>query len=218
MIIKTCGLRAPENIAALAKLPIDWFGFICYPQSSRYIGPEATALRQYLADQPVPQQRVGVFVNASIDEIRAAVAHLNLNLLQLHGEESPAFCAAVRAALSVGGGEPLPLIKAFRVGPDFDFQLTAAYAPYCSYFLFDTKGETHGGTGQKFDWSVLRQYVGDTPFLLSGGIGPTDAAAVKAFQHPRLIGIDVNSKFERAPGLKDAQKLNEFLTAIITSS
>jgi phosphoribosylanthranilate isomerase len=211
MIIKTCGLRVPDNIAAIAKLPIDWLGFIAFPKSSRYVGRGESELTRYLAGADLPQERVGVFVNANNKEISAAVRELGLTMLQLHGEESPASCGELQQFLQEEEGRALPLIKAFRVGPDFDFEYTRAYAPYCAYFLFDTKGQTHGGIGHKFDWEVLSNYRGDTPFLLSGGIGPEDAEAVLAVQHPQLAGIDLNSKFEIAPALKHTQQLDYFL-------
>ena len=195
MIIKVCGMRDASNIQALEKLRINWMGMIFWPKSSRFV-PEVPA---YL---PRRVKRVGVFVDASMEEIRQHVTDYQLDIIQLHGQESPAFAEALK---------PLPVIKAFNIADPEDLNQTKAYEGIVDYFLFDTKGKVVGGNGEKFDWAVLSSYQGETPFLLSGGIGPDDAEAVNSFHHPRCIGIDLNSRFEQAPAFKDITKLRKFI-------
>lgn len=195
MIIKVCGMRDASNIQELEKLSINWMGMIFWPQSSRFV-PEVPA---YL---PRRVKRVGVFVDASMEEIRQHVTDYQLDIIQLHGQESPAFAEALK---------PLPVIKAFNFADPEDLNQTKAYEGIVDYFLFDTKGKVVGGNGEKFDWAVLSSYQGETPFLLSGGIGPDDAEAVNSFHHPRCIGIDLNSRFEQAPAFKDITKLRKFI-------
>ena len=259
MLVKICGMRDPENIRAVASLPIDLMGFIFYEKSSRYV--RSTGIL------PVPAnvQRVGVFVNADFDFVLEKIKTHQLHYLQLHGDETPEYCRDIQAEIKASRtptlkGEPpalfpdseeIKLIKAFRVNADFDFSKTKRYEPYCAYFLFDTKKKTnavlpptpskggdfslrekllalsspplegvggwtapYGGTGEKFNWQLLQQYTGDTPFLLSGGIGAEDAQAVQNFSHPKFAGIDVNSKFELKPALKDVSKIEDFLDVL----
>ena len=195
MIIKVCGMRDASNIQELEKLSINWMGMIFWPKSSRFV-PEVPA---YL---PRRVKLVGVFVDASMEEIRQHVTDYQLDIIQLHGQESPAFAEALK---------PLPVIKAFNIADPEDLNQTKAYEGIVDYFLFDTKGKVVGGNGEKFDWAVLSSYQGETPFLLSGGIGPDDAEAVNSFHHPRCIGIDLNSRFEQAPTFKDITKLRNFI-------
>ena len=195
MIIKVCGMRDASNIQELEKLSINWMGMIFWPKSSRFV-PEVPA---YL---PRRVKLVGVFVDASMEEIRQHVTDYQLDIIQLHGQESPAFAEALK---------PLPVIKAFNIADPEDLNQTKAYEGIVDYYLFDTKGNVVGGNGEKFDWAVLSSYQGETPFLLSGGIGPDDAEAVNSFHHPRCIGIDLNSRFEQAPTFKDITKLRKFI-------
>lgn len=194
-------MRESDNIRAVEQLGIDWLGFIFWPKSSRYV----TAPPAYL---PQRAKRVGVFVDAGIDEVLQHVADYELHAVQLHGHESPDYIQTLRAA-----GVPL-VIKALNMATPADIEQTKAYEGAVDYFLFDTKGPSVGGNGTQFDWTVLNDYHGMTPFLLSGGIGPDDAERVKAFRHPQLAGIDLNSRFEVAPALKDIQKLTTFLTQL----
>lgn len=194
-IIKVCGMRDSQNISALARLSIDWMGMIFWSGSKRYVSTPPDHLPQGL-------KIVGVFVDASLDDIRQHVVDYQLDLIQLHGHETPEFLKALK---------PLILVKAFNIASTNDLKQTEAYDGIADYFLFDTKGKVVGGNGEKFDWSVLSSYQGSTPFLLSGGIGPEDAESVKSFHHPKCIGIDLNSRFEIAPGLKDINKLATFI-------
>lgn len=208
MLIKVCGLRKSENIDELAKLPIDWMGFIFYPKSSRYVGSQDVLDEKLENALDVPQKKVGVFVDATIREIQSAINNYKLDLVQLHGNESPAFCRKIR-------DNKIQIIKAFRLNQNFDFEYTKAYEAVCDYFLFDTKGKLPGGTGLKFNWQILQKYDGKIPFILSGGIGPNDVEAIQDFRHPKWAGIDLNSGFEDEPALKNAPKLNTFIHAIL---
>lgn len=198
MIVKVCGMRDAENIRQLETLGIDWMGMIFWPKSKRYVSMPPVYLPQHV-------RKVGVFVDASLDAIRQHVEDYQLDIVQLHGQESPETLKTLK---------PLTLIKAFNIATPEDLQKTEPYEGLADYFLFDTKGKSVGGNGEKFDWSVLDSYQGETPFLLSGGIGSEDAQDVKTFHHPKCIGIDLNSRFETEPGLKDITKLKQFLEAI----
>ncbi len=199
MIIKTCGMRDADNIRAVSELRIDWMGFIFWPPSSRYVSEKPTFL-------PTRQKRVGVFVDARIEEVKSKADEYALDLIQLHGSESPAFCEWLKA------NSRQQLIKAFNIATQEDLEQTRPYEGLVDYFLFDTKAKMVGGNGTQFDWSVLSAYQGNTPFLLSGGIGPDDAEKVRNFHHPQLAGIDLNSRFELSPALKDIEKLKQFIT------
>lgn len=199
MIIKTCGMRDADNIRAVSELRIDWMGFIFWAPSSRYVSEKPSFL-------PTHQKRVGVFVDARIEEVKSKADEYALDLIQLHGKESPAFCEWLKA------NSRQQLIKAFNIATQEDLEETIPYEGLVDYFLFDTKAKMVGGNGTQFDWSVLSAYQGNTPFLLSGGIGPDDAEKVRNFHHPQLAGIDLNSRFELSPALKDIEKLKQFIT------
>ena len=202
LTVKVCGMRDADNIRASEQLGIDWLGFIFWPKSSRYVAAPPAYL-------PQRAKRIGVFVDASIDDVQQHVADYGLYAVQLHGHESPEYIKALSAA-----NHQLPIIKAFNIAAPADLEQTKPYEELVDYFLFDAKGKSIGGNGTQFDWTVLNDYHGQTPFLLSGGIGPDDAEHVKAFRHPQLAGIDLNSRFEVAPALKDIQKLTTFLTQL----
>lgn len=205
MIIKVCGMRNPDNMREVARLGIDWMGLIFFAGSPRRIMDN---------EQPAIDicqvKRVGVFVNASQEEIMEMATRYRLDYLQLHGNETPDDCYALQK-------RGYSLIKAFQIATAADLEQTAAYEGRVDYFLFDTKCSGYGGSGHQFDWSVLEAYRGGTPFLLSGGIRPESAMAIRSFSHPRLAGIDLNSGFEIEPGLKDVEKLNHFIHDIKTS-
>ena len=202
MIVKVCGMRDGDNIREVEQLSIDWMGFIFYPKSSRYV----SEVPAYL---PTKCKRVGVFVDASTDEIIKKIHDFSLDAIQLHSNESPEQISHLLSLTS-----HLSIIKAFNIATAEDLKSTASYTGLADYFLFDTKGQSVGGNGEKFDWSVLSNYEGDTPFLLSGGIGPDDAARVSSFHHPKCAGIDLNSKFESSPAFKDVTTLSRFLNEI----
>ena len=193
--IKVCGMREAENIREVEALGIDMMGFIFWPKSSRCVSQRPDYLPKHV-------KRVGVFVDEDPEQVKRLAADFGLDYIQLHGQESPAYI------FQLGG---LHIIKAFNIATVEDLQQTQPYDGLVDYFLFDTKGKSVGGNGEKFNWDVLDAYQGSTHFLLSGGIGPDDAANVKAFHHPKCIGIDLNSRFEVTPGLKDINKLKRFL-------
>ncbi len=199
--LKVCGMRDAENITALAKLQPDFIGFIFHEVSPRYCErvPETTI--------PENIRKTGVFVNKPIEYIFLKKEEFGLDYFQLHGSESPAFCEQVR--LQAG-----PVIKAFNLHPGFDFSKLKAYAPFCDFFLFDASGPKAGGNGIAFDWELLKQYKGETPFLLSGGIDETMAGEIKKINHPAFYGVDINSRFEIRPGLKDINKIKRFKYAL----
>ena len=199
-LIKVCGMREAENIRAVEALGVDWLGFIFWPGSSRYVSERPAYL-------PEKAKRVGVFVDADVDDVLRHVADYRLDLVQLHGHESADYIRQLRRS----GGASLPIIKAISVSSSEDMTLCSAYMNVVDYFLFDTKSPGVGGSGRQFDWTVLEAYDGSVPFLLSGGIGPDDAVRLNAFRHPLLAGIDLNSRFELRPGFKDTNKLKSFL-------
>ena len=194
--LKVCGMKYPENIAEVWAIKPDYMGFIFYEASKRYIDALAPELVKGLDGV----KKVGVFVNASLEQVQAAVEAYGLDLVQLHGAEDVAFAAAV-------GAMGVEVMKAFGIGEDFDWQLLAAYEPVVQYFLFDTKTAAHGGSGQTFDWSLLENYRLQKPYFLSGGLSAENVKLALASEDPRLFAIDVNSKFELRPGLKDVTLL-----------
>ncbi|HNW52321.1 MAG TPA: phosphoribosylanthranilate isomerase [Prolixibacteraceae bacterium] len=202
MIVKICGMGDTVRMHQLATLPVDMLGFIFYPKSPRYVVGKINPVE--IAKLPKHIERVGVFVNAEIDEIHEKAESYFLTAIQLHGNESPELCHELKA-------EGYTILKAFNITKENNYE---SYAPHCDYFLFDTPSTQHGGTGQKFDWAMLENYKGNTPFLLSGGIGPDDAEALKQIVHPKFAGIDINSKFEVEPGIKDMSLIGKFMDEI----
>jgi phosphoribosylanthranilate isomerase len=215
MKIKVCGLNEPVNIEALANLLIDFIGFIFYKKSPRHVrdGNFRTWISES-RDVFGKVKRVGVFVNAEIEEILNKVHDFELDYVQLHGEESPEYCREIQSFWAASTLRSARFIKAFAVDTDFDFARTQEYEGICSLFLFDTKTVQHGGSGVSFDWQLLEKYKGNTPFLLSGGIGEEDAAAIRGLNFPQLYGVDVNSRFEVKPGVKDVEKVKRFIEAL----
>ena len=230
-MIKVCGMRDAENIREVERLftqdsslftlhsslptlhsslPTFWMGFIFWPKSSRYVAEPPAYL-------PERAKRVGVFVDEDVEQICRIARDFALDVIQLHGHESSDYISHLSPLTS-----HLSVIKAFNIATAADLSQTAAYEGLVDYFLFDTKATLPGGSGQQFDWSILDAYQGSTPFLLSGGIGPGDAARVKTFltSHPSPLtskmcaGIDLNSRFEIASALKDVTKLKAFLEKI----
>ena len=202
-LVKVCGMRDADNIREVEAIGIDYMGFIFWPKSSRYVSEMPTYL-------PTKCKRVGVFVDASIGDVMTIAEQYQLDLIQLHGQESSSYITQLRPHLSLLNSK-ISIIKALNIATTADLANAKQYEGIVDYLLFDTKGKSVGGNGEKFDWSVLSAYTGNTPFLLSGGIGPDDAERVKAFNHPKCIGIDLNSKFELSPALKDVNKLQEFI-------
>lgn len=208
MKIKVCGMRDPENIAAVAALYPDYMGFIFYPGSARYVDSDNA---DAITALPASIKRTGVFVNATMEAILDRVKQFNLVAVQLHGKELPGLCRDLQLA-------GLEVIKAFGVDQDFDFESLAPYGEVCDYFLFDTKTSRHGGSGKVFDWGVLSRYTLNKPYFISGGLGPENIAAAMQLPDNRLYAADLNSKFETAPAMKDIQKLAKAITLIKESA
>ncbi len=204
MIVKVCGMRDADNIRDVEALGIDWIGFIFYPKSSRDISGRKPS---YL---PIQCKRVGVMVNPSLDEIRERQMDYRFDLIQLHGDESPEFCAEAKRLLP-----GVKFIKMVQVADEETLNAAVhQYEDVVDCFLFETKTSGYGGSGRQFDWSLLQSYEGKLPFLITGGIGPDDAEKVRAFTHPKFAGIDINSRFETAPALKDVNLVRRFVSCV----
>ena len=196
-------MREPQNIADLLELRPDFMGLIFWPKSSRCVPFNA---QEYVKQKFDNVTKVGVFVNEGFDAVLRYAKEFNLGAIQLHGDESPDFCARIPKEYKV--------LKAFGIAGSADLDKLAPYADCVDFFLFDYKTKGYGGSGQKFDWSILNDARIQKPFLLSGGLGPDDAAAVKSLNISNMIGIDLNSKFEDAPAQKNIGKLRTFLAEV----
>jgi len=195
-------MKFTQNRHEVEKLNVDFLGFIFYARSKRYVG-ETPEPGLFNTEKP----KVGVFVDENAFEILALAKNLGFKWVQLHGKENPKTCQLLKR-------QGLKIIKAFSVDENFHFETTLQYEKVANYFLFDTKTEKHGGSGQKFNWTILDKYNGHIPFFLSGGIGPEDVINILEINHPKFTGVDVNSGFEDEPGLKNMEKLEEFITKI----
>jgi len=196
--IKVCGLKNAENIKAVSALAPDYMGFIFYDKTPRF-AKELSA--KALKDIPATIIKTAVFVNETPENIAAIVDKYKFDAIQLHGNEGPEVCALFKGNVTV--------IKAFGVSPDFDFDQLYAYADHVDYFLFDAKTAIHGGSGQIYDWEVLNDYKLDIPFFLSGGLSLDNMDEIETIKNPQFYGVDLNSRFEISPGIKDIQKLKQ---------
>lgn len=226
MLVKVCGMRDADNIREVSQLGVDMIGFIFYPKSPRFVQmisskagiiPDYSeerielAMARKTAETQKQPARVGVFVDDMPQNIVTRVYNYRLDYIQLHGNEPRETIENLRATIDPDIKPNIRIIKAISVSSAEDIQKYKEYAGAVDLFLFDTKCKTVGGSGQQFDWQVLEQYDGEVPFLQSGGIGPEDASRLHAFHHPKCIGIDLNSRFEIEPGVKDVEKLKGFL-------
>jgi phosphoribosylanthranilate isomerase len=202
--LKVCGMRDPQNIHDVAALNPDYMGFIFYERSKRFI---RTINPSELSQLPENIAKVGVFVNHDLIEVVQKAKMYDLNLIQLHGQESADYVAALKQQFL---GTNIQLMKAFGIDDQFDFRDLEPYKDVVDYFLFDTQTPDHGGSGKIFDWTLLQNYTLDKPYFLSGGIGLESIDAIKALTDKRLYAVDVNSRFETAPGRKDINKLKDF--------
>jgi phosphoribosylanthranilate isomerase len=203
MNTKVCGITQLKQLQQLDGLDIDFAGLIFYKDSPRYVGDKIAAAD--LKNSDFDLKKVGVFVNADYDEIMQVVEDYGLDVVQLHGDESPELCEEL--------SEEVEVIKAFKVSDSkisID-EMVADYDEVCDYYLFDTaSSELEGGTGKQFDWKILTKAKIEKPFFLSGGIGVDDIARVKAFKHPDYYAVDINSKVEKEPGVKDMALVLQF--------
>lgn len=223
MQLKICGMKQPQNIADVAALNPDYLGFIFYEKSKRYVGEDFDGALTYHLPKGI--KKVGVFVDANLEYILTKVEKYGLDLVQLHGEETPEFCRDFRRAnhrdFGTGGiafaqnitknDLKTKIIKVFSIGETFDFTQLEPYKPYCDYFLFDTKGKEKGGNGFIFNWNILKKYDNEKPFFLSGGLSLENIEAVKKLSNLNIIAIDVNSGFEIEAGLKNVELLEKLI-------
>ena len=215
-------MRDAQNIREVSQLGVDMIGMIFYPKSPRYVEMQSShagiipdyAKEDISIESSKTPARVGVFVDDMVQNIVTRVVNYHLDYVQLHGNEPREMCENLRSTLDPDIRPGIKIIKAISVSDASDIQKYKEYVGAVDLFLFDTKCKTVGGSGQQFDWQVLEQYDGEVPFLLSGGIGPEDASRLHAFHHPKCIGIDLNSRFEIEPGVKDVEKLKGFLNEI----
>lgn len=227
MKIKVCGMRNAGNIAELQKLDIDFMGFIFWPKSPRYVQqipsragliPDLPSLdgegikKSETHDKKI--LTVGVFVDDMPQNIVTRVYNYLLDYVQLHGSESAVMIDNLRRTLIPDIAPNIKIIKALSIKDKSDLEKWHEYDGHVDMFLFDTKCKCAGGSGEQFDWSVLEAYDGNIPFLLAGGIGPDDTERIKNFHHPMCLGIDLNSRFETEPGMKDIQKLKLFMAQL----
>lgn len=183
---------------AVADLQPDYMGFICYGMSPRFIGNLPVELIRQL---PASTSKTAVLVNESLEKVGLLIKEYGFDAVQLHGNENPGFCAALKNSVIV--------IKAFGVDEEFDFEQLKPYEDYVDYFLFDTKTDKHGGSGETFNWDILRRYQLNVPFFLSGGLSAGNLEQVINIKHPQFYGVDLNSRFEVSPGVKDLEKLRK---------
>ena len=202
MKIKICGLKYANNIEAVSKLNVDFLGFIFYKNSPRVVTELPDCVKK------LPQKRVGVFVNDTIENIMELKQKYNLDFIQLHGNEDVRFTKRINDYTNV--------IKAFSIDEYFNFKYLNKYKDIVSHFLFDTESKSYGGSGKKFDWNILVKYILDVPFFLSGGIAENDADKIKNLNLKTLYGVDINSCFEDNIGIKNIQKIKKFSTTLRT--
>lgn len=200
-------MRDSSNIAEVAALKPSWMGFIFYPQSKRYVG---TNFSPEVVKSIMPEiKTVGVFVNEKYEDMIEIAQKFDFDMLQLHGNESPEYCRNANI-------EGFDIIKAFGISDAFNWSALEPYTGVCKYFLFDTSTNNYGGSGKKFDWQILESYPFPNPFILSGGIGPDDAGAIKTINISGFAGIDINSCFEIQPAIKDTCMISQFFSKIKT--
>lgn len=202
MEIKVCGMRDPENIRELIdQVKPDWMGLIFYPKSPRFVSYQSA---NQIAGLPI--KKVGVFVNEEEDQILKRIKDFDLSAVQLHGQETPGFVESLSKKTSA------EIWKVISVRDQINWQSLKGYLPFVSKFLFDTATSAHGGSGQKFDWTILETYPYDKGFLLSGGLDEDSVEEISALvdKLPQLQGVDLNSRFEDAPGVKNIEILKKF--------
>ena len=201
LALKVCGMKYQDNIKQVAALQPDYLGFIFYEKSARNFDSES------IPQLPKSIKKTGVFVDADLDLVVDYIKKHDLQAVQLHGKESPEYCEKIKS-------EGIEVIKVFSIKDAFDFSVLNPYVAFVDYFLFDTKGKLPGGNGYTFDWNVLNNYPSEKPFFLSGGIGLSEVEDIKKFAKSKAskycYALDVNSKFEIEPGLKNIDDLKKF--------
>ncbi len=198
-------MKYQQNIHEITKLKPDLIGFIFYQNSKRFVGENLN--EDLLKIIPKTTKKVAVFVNESVAQVINIKEKYGFDYVQLHGDESPEYCEEVFY-------NGIKIIKSFGINEDFDFNNLNLYAGFCDLLLFDTKAKEYGGTGKSFDWKLLENYTAETPFLLSGGIGPENVKEALKFRHPKFLGLDINSKLEVRPGIKSKDKTELIIKTI----
>lgn len=215
MMIKVCGMREPNNIRALSQIDgVDMMGLIFFLKSPRCV-PATLKLQQLPEQHP---KLVGVFVNETQRNVITQVINFRLDYVQLHGTENPTYLDNLRKAIVPDILPDIKIIKAISVREADDVKRWRDYEGHADLLLFDTKTKLVGGSGEQFDWSILQNYDGNIPFILSGGIGPEDTERVMKFHHPMCVGIDLNSRFEVAPAVKNTEEIQKFVTKVKSRS
>jgi phosphoribosylanthranilate isomerase len=209
MRVKVCGMTQLDQVRKLDEMGVDFAGFIFYQKSPRYVARHLTG--EKLKKEKLKLGKVGVFVNATYEELMKHVDEYGLDMVQLHGDETPRFCERVANYISV--------IKVFRMGENDPIDwIVKPFEDSCDMFLFDTEGAGYGGTGKKFNWDALKNASINKLFFLSGGIEPADTEKLKIFSEERiakkLFSVDINSKFEISSGVKDLKKVREFVVKL----
>ena len=195
-------MKYPDNIREVTSLHPDFMGFIFYPNSPRFAGQlDAVSLTSL----PTSIKKTGVFVNENLENILTYIHKYKLDAVQLHGADNKKLCLKIKEEAKV------MVIKAFAVMASYNLKVTKESEDFADLFLFDTKTDLYGGSGQKFNWNILHDYHGEKDFLLSGGISPDDVKAIRKIEHPKMIGVDLNSRFEIKPGLKNVALLSQFI-------
>lgn len=210
--IKVCGMRDAENIRAIDAIEaVDMIGLIFWPKSKRYVAQKPAYL-------PEHAMRVGVFVDADPEEVVAKVKEYDLGIVQMHGDENLAYVTALHKLLFEAGITKMPkIVKAIPVASRSSVLKAMMWDGYVDGILFETPTNGYGGSGVSFDWSLLSSYRARTPFFLTGGIGPQSLEALKEFSHPQWIGVDLNSRFETEPALKDVELVRQFVSELKAS-
>ncbi len=201
MNLKVCGLKHEHNITELMQLPIDYMGFIFYKKSPRFVGENLSF--DFMRTIPKQIKKTGVFVNENSYSIFNHIAHYDLDIVQLHGNETPEICAELKAQVQV--------MKAFQIKDGFNFKQLENYLSVVDYFLFDSPTATYGGSGNQFNWQELQKYNYNIPFFLSGGISEEHIEEIKQLEIQQLVAVDINSKFETEPGLKNIEHIKDFI-------
>jgi phosphoribosylanthranilate isomerase len=205
MKIKVCGITSVEQLEALQQFKVDYAGLIFYPKSARYAGEKLEDKKEAIRNLTI--KKVGVFVNAELEEVKRKIKDFGLTAVQLHGDESPDYCKELMATMQV--------IKVFRVGEAQNLKdRIEPYKSACHYYLFDTDTKLYGGSGKSFNWQLLEGLELGKPFFLSGGIGPEDVSKLKMFQNPFVEVVDINSCFETSPGIKNMDAVAQFVKSI----
>ena len=207
MYIKVCGMRDAQNIRDVEALGVDILGFIFWPESKRYV----SARPDYL---PVKAQRAGVFVNASPDEVVQKVKEYGLHYVQLHGDEDLSYVTNLQKLLTVSVDNMPRIVRAIQVASRSKVLKAMMWDGFVDGILFEAPTTGYGGSGISFDWSLLSSYRGNTPFFITGGIGPQSLEALLEFEHPQWIGVDLNSRFESSPAFKNIALLRPFVEAL----